>query len=135
MAHIEIKDLSFSYPTSPDKLALDHVSIDIAQGEYITLCGKSGSGKSTLLNQLKTVLTPNGKREGQILFDGIPLEQVDLRTQAARIGYVMQDPDSQIVTDKVWHELAFGLENLGFDQRTMRTRVAEISSWSCLWLF
>ena len=129
MAHIEIKDLSFSYPTSPDKLALDHVNIDIVQGEYITLCGKSGSGKSTLLNQLKTVLTPNGKREGQILFDGIPLEQVDLRTQAARIGYVMQDPDSQIVTDKVWHELAFGLENLGFDQRTMRTRVAEMASY------
>ena len=129
MAHIEIKDLSFSYPTSPDRLALDHVSVDIRQGEYITLCGKSGSGKSTLLNQLKTVLTPNGKKEGEVLFDGILLEQVDLRTQAAKIGYVMQDPDSQIVTDKVWHELAFGLENLGFDQRTMRTRVAEMASY------
>lgn len=129
MAHIEIKDLSFSYPTSPDRLALDHVTVDITQGEYITLCGKSGSGKSTLLNQLKTVLTPNGKKEGQVLFDGIPLEKVDLRTQAEKIGYVMQDPDSQIVTDKVWHELAFGLENLGFDQRTMRTRVAEMASY------
>ena len=129
MAHITIKDLSFSYPADPDRLVLDHVSVDIEQGQYVTLCGKSGSGKSTLLNQLKTVLTPNGKRTGEILLDGIALDQVDLRTQAATIGYVMQDPDSQIVTDKVWHELAFGLENLGSDQRTMRTRVAEMASY------
>ena len=129
MAHIQIKDLTFAYPTNEDRLVLDHVSVDIPQGQYVTLCGKSGSGKSTLLNQLKTVLTPNGKRSGEILLDGVPLDQVDLRTQAALIGYVMQDPDSQIVTDKVWHELAFGLENLGFDQRTMRTRVAEMASY------
>lgn len=129
MAHIEIRDLSFSYPNAKDRLALEHVSLDIPQGTYVTLCGRSGSGKSTLLNQLKTVLTPNGKRSGEVLFDGRPLQEVDLRTQAAEIGYVMQDPDSQIVTDKVWHELAFGLENLGIDQKTMRTRVAEMASY------
>lgn len=129
MAHIEIRELSFSYPGTDGRLALDNVSIDIPQGHYVTLCGRSGSGKSTLLNQLKTVLTPNGKRTGEILFDGKPLKEIDLRTQAAEIGYVMQDPDSQIVTDKVWHELAFGLENLGVDQRTMRTRVAEMASY------
>ncbi|MBR5931760.1 MAG: ABC transporter ATP-binding protein [Lachnospiraceae bacterium] len=129
MAHITIKDLSFSYPVDPDRLVLDHVSVDIEQGQYVTLCGKSGCGKTTLLNQLKTVLTPNGKRTGEVLLDGVSLDQIDLRTQAATIGYVMQDPDSQIVTDKVWHELAFGLENLGFDQRTMRTRVAEMASY------
>ena len=129
MAHITIKDLSFSYPVDPDRLVLDHVSVNIEQGQYVTLCGKSGCGKTTLLNQLKTVLTPNGKRTGEVLLDGVSLDQIDLRTQAATIGYVMQDPDSQIVTDKVWHELAFGLENLGFDQRTMRTRVAEMASY------
>lgn len=129
MAHIEIRDVTFAYPLHEEEPVLNHVSIDIEQGQYITLCGKSGSGKSTLLNQLKTVLTPNGKRSGEILFDGVPIGEVDLRTQAAKIGYVMQDPDSQIVTDKVWHELAFGLENLGFDQKTMRTRVAEMASY------
>ncbi|MBO7729414.1 MAG: energy-coupling factor ABC transporter ATP-binding protein [Lachnospiraceae bacterium] len=129
MAHITIENLSFSYPVSADKLALDHITLDIPQGQYVTLCGRSGSGKSTLLNQLKTVLTPNGNKTGAVYLDGVPLEQVDLRTQAMTIGYVMQDPDSQIVTDKVWHELAFGLENLGFDQNTMRTRVAEMASY------
>ncbi len=129
MAHIKIKNLTFSYPGFDETPALDDVSLDIPQGQYVTLCGRSGSGKSTLLNQLKTVLTPNGKRTGEIFLDDTPLEKVDLRTQAMEIGYVMQDPDSQIVTDKVWHELAFGLENLGIDQSTMRTRVAEMASY------
>lgn len=129
MADIEIKDLSFSYPTSKDKLALDHISLKITQGEYITLCGRSGSGKSTLLNQLKSALTPNGNKEGGVYIDGVLIDDVDLKTQASLIGYVMQDPDAQIVTDKVWHELSFGLENLGIDKRVMRTRVAEMASY------
>lgn len=128
MADIEIKDLSFSYPNK-DKLALDHISLKITQGEYITLCGKSGSGKSTLLNQLKSALTPNGKVEGGVYLDGTLLSEIDAKTQSSVIGYVMQDPDSQIVTDKVWHELSFGLENLGTDPRIMRTRVAEMASY------
>lgn len=129
METFQIENLSFAYPTSPDKLALDHVSLSIQPGEYIALCGRSGSGKSTLLRHLKTVLTPSGRRAGRVLFDGIPLESVDMKSQAARIGYVMQDPDSQIVTDQVWHELAFGLESLGCDQKTMRLRVAEMASY------
>ncbi len=129
MANIEIKDLSFSYPTSKDKLALNNVSLFISQGEYITLCGRSGSGKSTLLNQLKSALTPNGIKKGGVYLDDVLLEDVDLKTQSSMIGYVMQDPDSQIVTDKVWHELSFGLENLGIDKRVMRIRVAEMASY------
>lgn len=129
MELFEIEDLSFAYPTSPDRLALNHISLSIQRGEYIALCGRSGSGKSTLLRHLKTVLTPSGRRSGRVLFDGVPLEAVDRKTQAARIGYVMQDPDSQIVTDQVWHELAFGLESLGCDQKTMRLRVAEMASY------
>lgn len=62
-------------------------------------------------------------------FDGRDLETIDLREQSSRIGYVMQNPDNQIVTDKVWHELAFGLESLGFDQKTIRLRVAEMASY------
>ena len=104
-------------------------NLTVEDGEYVLLCGKSGCGKTTLLRHCKTVLTPHGKREGEILFHGKPLEKSDQRTQAARIGYVMQDPDAQIVTDKVWHELAFGLESLGMDQKTMRLRVAEMASY------
>ena len=129
MAHFEIKDLSFSYPSAGERLALDHVTFNIEKGEYITVCGKSGSGKTTLLKHLKTVLAPHGKMSGQIVFEGKPLSEVGLREQSGKIGYVMQNPDNQIVTDKVWHELAFGLESLGMDQKTIRLRVAEMASY------
>ena len=129
MAHFEIKDLSFSYPMAKDKMALDHINLNIEQGEYITVCGKSGSGKTTLLKHLKSVLTPHGTTDGEIYFEGKLLKDVSLRDQSAKIGYVMQNPDNQIVTDKVWHELAFGLESLGMDQKTIRLRVAEMASY------
>ena len=129
MAHFEIKDLTFSYPTSKNKKSLDGVSLSIEKGEYIVLCGKSGSGKTTLLRQLKSVLAPHGKKTGEILFNGTPLEKVSQRDQSAKIGYVMQNPDDQIVTEKVWHELAFGLESLGCDQKTMRARVSEMACY------
>ena len=129
MAHFEIKDLSFSYASAKDRLSLDHVSFSLERGEYIVLCGRSGSGKTTLLKQLKPVLAPAGKKSGEVLFNGVPVRQLSERDQAAKIGYVMQNPDDQIVTDKVWHELAFGLESLGFDQKTMRARVAEMACY------
>ena len=129
MAHFEIKDLTFSYAAAKGKHSLENVSLTIEQGEFLVLCGKSGSGKSTLLRQLKTVLTPNGKRTGEILFRGVPLKRVSDREQSEKIGFVMQNPDDQIVTDKVWHELAFGLESLGCDQKTMRGRVAEMACY------
>ncbi len=129
MAHFQIKDLSFSYPASKDKKTLDSMSLQIEKGEYIVLCGASGSGKTTLLRQLKPVLAPYGEKTGEILFNGAPVEQASPREQAAKIGYVMQDPDDQIVTDKVWHELAFGLESIGCDQKTMRARVAEMACY------
>ena len=128
MAHFEIKDLTFSYPASK-KETLSGVNLTVEQGEYIAICGKSGSGKTTLLRHLKSVLTPFGQRSGEIRFNGENLEQVELAVQAGKIGFVMQNPDDQIVTDKVWHELAFGLESLGTDQKTMRLRVAEMASY------
>jgi len=129
MAHFQIENLTFSYAAAKNKRSLDDVSLTIEKGEYIVLCGKSGSGKTTLLKHLKSVLTPSGKRSGTILFNGIPMEQVSQRDQSSKIGYVMQNPDDQIVTDKVWHELAFGLESLGTDQKTMHARVAEMACY------
>ena len=129
MAHFQIQNLTFSYAAAKNKRSLADVSLTIEKGEYIVLCGKSGSGKTTLLKHLKSVLTPNGKRSGTILFNGVPMEQVSQRDQSSKIGYVMQNPDDQIVTDKVWHELAFGLESLGTDQKTMRSRVAEMACY------
>ena len=128
MAHFEIQDLTFSYPVG-NRPSLQHIDLTIEKGEYIALCGRSGSGKTTLLRHLKSVLTPYGQRSGQVLFNGIPLEQVGQGQQAGKIGFVMQNPEDQIVTDKVWHELAFGLESLGTDPKTMRLRVAEMASY------
>lgn len=129
MAHFNIENLTFSYAAAKGRHSLENVSLKVEQGEFLVLCGKSGSGKSTLLRHLKTVLTPNGKRTGEILFRGVPLSKVSDREQAEKIGFVMQNPDDQIVTDKVWHELAFGLESLGCDQKTMRARVAEMACY------
>ena len=129
MAHFNIENLTFSYAAAKGRHSLENVSLKVEQGEFLVLCGKSGSGKSTLLRHLKTVLTPNGKRTGEILFRGVPRSKVSDREQAAKIGFVMQNPDDQIVTDKVWHELAFGLESLGCDQKTMRARVAEMACY------
>ena len=128
MAHFEIEHLTFAYPAG-ERPSLNEVSLSVVAGEYVVLCGRSGSGKTTLLRHLKSVLTPHGKRSGTVRFRGVPLEQVSQRDQAEKIGFVMQNPDDQIVTDKVWHELAFGLESLGCDQKTMRARVAEMACY------
>ena len=101
MAHFEIRNLTFSYPASDTGTALRDINLSIEKGEYVVLFGKSGSGKTTLLRHLKSVLTPYGRRSGTVFFNGIPLEQVSAYDQAAAIGYVMQNPDDQLVTDKV----------------------------------
>lgn len=124
----KIKQLTFSYPEKEYK-ALDEVSININRGDFTVIIGKSGCGKTTLLRHLKNIITPHGDRSGEILFINEPLETLDLRTVASKIGFVSQNPDNQIVTDKVWHELAFGLESLGIDNQTIRLRVAEMASF------
>lgn len=125
---LEIRDFSFSYPNQ-EKRALTEISLDIKEGTLNVICGRSGCGKSTLLRQMKSVLAPHGERKGMIFYKGKPLAELDHRTQSKEIGFVMQNPDNQIVTDKVWHELAFGLESLGYDNATIRLRVAEMASY------
>ncbi|SFN80408.1 ABC transporter ATP-binding protein [Proteiniclasticum ruminis] len=128
MVHFEIRNLSFAYPETKKKILKD-LQVTIRKGEFVTLCGRSGSGKTTLLRHLKSVLSPVGKREGQVLYKGRDLEKWDLSNQAGEIGFVLQNPDHQLVTDKVWHELAFGLESLGMEENAMRGRVAEMANY------
>ena len=128
MAGFTIEDLNFAYPESKEDV-LSHIDLNVNDGEILLICGTSGCGKSTLLRHLKTCLTPHGKRSGRVLFDGKELSEVPSREQAARIGYVLQHPDDQIVTDKVWHELAFALESLGTKQGEMRLKIGEMASY------
>lgn len=128
MATIQVRNLSFAYPTSTVR-ALEDVSFTVSQSEFVVLCGKSGCGKSTLLRHLKKNLIPYGQFEGEVLYDGKEIASLDDRVNAAEIGFVQQNPDNQIVTDKVWHELAFGLESLGLDNKTIKRRVAEMASF------
>ena len=128
MENFSFRNVSFAYPEQENK-ALRNISFEVNQGEFLILCGPSGCGKSTLLRHLKTCLTPHGVLDGEILFNGKALNEVDERTQAQKIGFVLQSPENQVVTDKVWHELAFGLESLGYDTPTIRRRVAEVAAF------
>ncbi len=128
METIRLENVSFSYPLA-DKKVLDDVTFSIEQSEFIVLCGKSGCGKSTLLKQLKKNLIPYGKLEGKVLYKGESVAELDDRRSVSEIGFVQQNPDNQIVTDKVWHELAFGLESLGVSNAEIKRRVAEMASY------
>ena len=124
MAAFTAKNLSFTYSGSKDPALFD-LSFEIQNGEFITLAGETGSGKSTLLRCLKPELTPNGGLCGKLLFNGRDISNAKGRLSAEKIGFVGQHPEHQIVTDKVWHELAFGAENLGIERDEIRRRVAE----------
>lgn len=132
MASLEIEKLNFAYPVQDKSMqvnALTNIDLSIDHGEFVLICGPSGCGKSTLLRQIKPALRPFGTISGSISLDGRPIDELSFREQTESIGFVMQDPEMQIVTDKVWHELAFGLESLGFNNTTMRMRVAETANF------
>ena len=128
MEILRIEDLSFRYAKA-EQNAVEHVSLSVNSGEFTVVCGESGCGKTTLLKLLKRELTPAGDITGEIFYKRVPLRELDNKTSACEIGYVLQNPDNQIVTDKVWHELAFGLENMGVPTDVIRRRVGEMASY------
>ena len=128
MEAIKVKNYSFNYAIG-NETALHNIDFSVNEGEFIVVCGPSGCGKSTLLKSLKPQLKPFGTSEGSIEFYGEDINTIPDEKTAAEIGFVMQNPDAQIVTDKVWHELAFGLENLGVETPIIRSRVAEMANY------
>ncbi len=116
MAYIEIKNLKFKYPESKREV-LSNINLSVEKGEIVVVCGKTGSGKSTLLKNMKKEIAPAGDLSGEIKID------VD------RVGFVFQNPEHQVVTDKVYSELAFTLENDGVPTEEIKLRVAEISEY------
>lgn len=128
MALLEFEQLSFAYPYATRR-ALSSVNLCVASGEYVVLCGPSGCGKTTLLRQAKRELRPAGAVEGYVRYNNICLEELESDRSFTEIGFVQQNPEDQIVTDFVWHELAFGLENLALPTPVIRRRVAEMASF------
>lgn len=128
MEILRVQDLSFRYPGA-ERDTLHKLSFEVPSGAFILLCGESGCGKSTLLKLLKRELAPFGEKSGEILYEGVRQQDLDDRDAAAGIGFVQQNPENQVVTDQVWHELAFGLESLGYSTPVIRRRVAEMASY------
>ena len=128
MEILSIKDLTFSYPNK-ENFALQNVNLSINSGDFVVVCGQSGSGKTTLLRMLKKEIAPHGEKQGAVYYKGEDVEKLDDKISAQKIGCVFQKPDQQIVTDKVWHELAFGLESLGYDSDYIRLRVGEMANY------
>ncbi len=128
MEILRIENLSFRY-AGAEKAVLNNISFSINSGDFIVICGESGCGKTTLLKLLKRELAPYGEKKGKILYQGVEQSELDERTAACEIGYVLQNPENQVVTDKVWHELAFGLESLGYSTEIIRRRVSEMASY------
>lgn len=128
MEILSIKDLTFSYPNK-ENFALQNVNLSINSGDFVVVCGQSGSGKTTLLRMLKKEIAPYGEKQGAVFYKGEDVEKLDDKISAQKIGFVFQKPDQQIVTDKVWHELAFGLESLGYDSDYIRLRVGEMANY------
>ncbi len=128
MEIFNVKNLDYKYATE-DRLVLENVNVTIQEGEFVLLCGASGCGKTTLLKLLKPSITPSGMRRGEIFFKGENVDDISKRRLASEIGFVFQNPDTQIVTDSVRAELAFGLESLGVSSEDMIIRIGEMSNF------
>ncbi len=122
---IQVENVSFTYAGAA-RPSLSDISLHVTPGQFVLLCGPTGCGKSTLLRMLKPELTPAGERSGRVLFNG---NEIGANDRLPKIGFVMQNPEQQVVTDRVWHELAFGLENLGVPSDVIRRRCAEIAAY------
>ena len=128
MAFLTVENLTFTYPGKKDP-AIKGVSFCVKKGEFICICGATGSGKSTLLRLLKRELAPIGEKDGMISICGVNQESLSEADAAYKIGFVMQRPEQQLVTDKVWHELAFGLENMNLPRSAIARRVSEMAAY------
>lgn len=125
---IEVQGLEFTY-NGEEKKVINNLDMRVKKGDFVILCGESGSGKTTFLKLLKSEIAPYGRMRGKIFIDGMLCDGHSDKELLSKVGYVFQNPDNQIVTDKVWHELVFGLENMGMSQMDMKKRLAEITAY------
>lgn len=128
---LEFRDVGFSYAAVGGVGAPVLAGADCAvpEGAFALLVGSTGSGKSTMLRLAKPELAPQGELTGEIRVLGRAVNGYEPEESAQLIGLVLQDPAAQAVCDSVWHEMAFGLENLGMPQAEMGRRIAETCTY------
>ena len=122
---LSAKGFTFAYPAS--EICIGPIDWQVPEGAFQLLIGATGSGKTTLLKAFKPAIAPHGEQSGKLEVFGTPISQMSELEAATSVGYVSQSPENQLVCDTVWHELAFGLENIGTDQDAMRRRIAEVA--------
>lgn len=127
---IQIKNLKFVYPPPRTVEAIKDLSLDIKAGELVAIIGHNGSGKTTLSRLISGFLEPSF---GQVLIGGKNVKDIPPNIRPTLVGYVFQNPDHQIYKDTVWEDVAFGLENLGYEEDEIQRRVYEILSSLDLW--
>ena len=123
MAFLKAKNLSFRY--LDDTFTLSNVNFSLEKGDFCLVVGKTGCGKTTLLRLLKTEITPSGSLKGEVKINGLDLKDYD----SNKIVYMFQNPSRQIVSDKVYHEIVFGLEARGIEKEVMEAKLAEIVNY------
>ena len=123
MVFLETKNLSFKY--LDNSFTLSDINFSLDKGDFCLVVGKTGCGKTTLLKLLKKEITPSGELKGLVKIDGFDLKDYD----SSKIVYMFQNPSRQIVSDKVYHEIAFGLEARGLEKGVIETKLAEIVNY------
>jgi energy-coupling factor transport system ATP-binding protein len=119
---IEIGGVSYTYRTGKEDAvpALHGVSLKLEPGQLVAIIGQNGSGKSTLVKLLTAVLYPT---EGEIRIDGVPVDREHRWDVRRKVSVVFQDPDDQLIMNRVIDDVAFGPENLGLEREEIEERV------------
>lgn len=129
MAKIELRDVSYKYPLTKH-YALKHINYEFETGKFYGVIGENGGGKTTLCNLIRGLIPHfyKGKLKGDVIVDGIDIRDWDMGELSARIGYVFQNPFTQIsgIKKTVFEEVALGLENLGVPKEEIIDRVTDV---------
>jgi energy-coupling factor transport system ATP-binding protein len=115
---IEVKNVHFTYPNGVE--ALKGMSVTIHDGEFLAIMGQNGAGKTTLVKTFNGLLKPT---KGKVLVDGTDTTKTSVATLARNVGFVFQNPDSQLFSESVEEEIAFALRNFGFEKDVVEKRV------------
>ena len=116
---IEVEDVYFTYPNGVE--ALKGISLKIKNGEFVAIMGQNGAGKTTLVKHFNGLLKPT---KGKVLVDGVETTKVSVATLARKVGFVFQNPDTQLFSETVEDEVAFALKNFGFKENVIKKRVS-----------